>query len=165
MAIVVRFVAAICIASLWHMFAALGTAAEPQLVATAGRGTERVKVETNEGAVVIDVTSPSGIGQLTVESGDQPWPMAAKLRLRYDDKRAFTHLEGVTLTDSKSRLHTFLGSTEVEVNPLDGAVRRNAAKPEMKVEKAHGAIEVTLPLAWLTNEKQFVIHWVDFYRD
>ena len=164
MGIVVRFAAIFFAAPMLLMLAVEGVAAEPQLIAKAGRGAKSVKVESKEGVVTIDVTSPSGIGQLTVESGGQPWPMAAKLRLRYDDKRAFTHLEGVTLTDSKSRLQTFLGATEVEVNYLDGAERRDAAKPEMKVDKANGTIEVTLPLGWLANEKQFVIHWVDFYR-
>jgi hypothetical protein len=139
------------------------SAAEPALVAKAGRGAGQVNVQAEDGVVVIDVTSPGGIGQIAVQNGGQPWPMKAKLRLRYDAKRAFTHLEGCTVTDSKSRLHTFLGSDSVEIDYVDGAARRDFPKPELKVEKA-GTIELTLPMNWLSDEKEFSVHWVDFYR-
>jgi hypothetical protein len=140
------------------------SAAEPAIIAKAGRGAGQVKVDDEEGVVVIDVTSPGGIGQITVQNGGQPWPMKAKLRLRYDAKRTFTHLEGCTVTDSKSRLQTFLGAEEVEVASLVGVLPRDAPKPDLKVEKANGTIEVTLPMNWIGDEKEFAIHWVDFYR-
>jgi hypothetical protein len=139
-------------------------AAEPELSVKPGRGASNIKIEREEGAVVINVMSAGGIGQLTVQNGGGPWPMAMKLRLRYDAKRPFTHLEGLTLSDGKSRLHTFLGSESVEANAADGKTLPDATKPELQVRKGAGTIEVTLPVAWLADEKEFHLHWVDFYR-
>jgi hypothetical protein len=139
-------------------------AAEPELSVKPGRGASNIKIEREEGAVVINVMSAGGIGELTVQNGGQPWPMTIKLRLRYNAKRPFTHLEGLTLSDAKSRLHTFLGSDSVEISSAEGKILPDAAKPELRVDKASGTIEVTLPVAWLADEKEFHLHWIDFYR-
>jgi hypothetical protein len=139
-------------------------AAEPGLSVKPGRGASNIKIERDEGAVVINVMSAGGIGQLTVQNGGQPWPMAMKLRLRYNANRPFTDLEGLTLSDAKSQLHTFLGSDSVEVSSAEGKTLSEAAKPEFRVLKASGTIEVTLPVAWLADKKEFHLHWVDFYR-
>ena len=159
-----HFVTLLAVVSLGFCIATVATAAEPELLVKAGRGATNIRVRQEEGVTVIDATSAGGIGQLTVQNGGQPWPMAMKLRLRYDAKRPFTHLEGLTLSDSRSRLQTFLGSETVEVNYADGATRRDAPKPELFVLKGNGTIEVTLPVAWLADEKEFRVHWIDFYR-
>lgn len=140
------------------------SAAEPALTVKPGRGASNAKLQQVDGATVVEITSAGGIGQATVQSGGQPWPMKMKLRLRYDAKRPFTHLEGFNLSDSKSRLHTFLDSESVEVEYADGAARLDTGKPELQVRKVDGAIEITLPMAWLADEKEFTLHWIDFYR-
>jgi hypothetical protein len=149
---------------LWLMSFQIATSAEPQLIAERARGADEVRVHVESGIVVIDVFSRNGIGQITVKSGGQPWPMKAKVRLRYDATNPFTDLEGFTLTDSKSRLQTSLSSASVETSFLDKIKRNSAVKPKMKVIKTDRAIEVDLPMEWLGDEKKFTIHWIDFYR-
>jgi hypothetical protein len=154
-----------CAAILLVAGCATAAIADAPLTVKAGRGARDVRVATEEGVVVIDVASPGGIGEITVQNGGQPWPMEAKLRLRYDERRHFASLEGLTISDSQSQLHTFLGATMVEIMYRDGAVRRDDAKPIIKITKDRGVLEITLPLAWFADEKEFVVHWVDFYRN
>ena len=115
----------------------LTSAAEPALTVKAGRGATSVKLQHDEGAAVLIVASAGGIGQITVQSGGQPWPMTMKLLLRYDAKRPFTHLEGFDVSDSKSRLHTFLDSETVEVNYADGVARLAEAAREVGAQLLH----------------------------
>lgn len=137
---------------------------EPPLTVKAQRGAQEVSVELEQGVAVIVVASSTGIGRIVVQSADRPWPMSAKLRLRYNDKRGFQSLEGLTITDSKSRMQTFLGAKTVEVAIIDESKPAPSAKPELNVQRGEKFVEVELPMAWLAGEKEFTIDWIDFYR-
>ncbi len=150
------------IAALMFTHRAVGD--EPALVVELARGANKSQVKTEDNGIVIVAYSSSGIGELKVKNGSAPWPMTLKLRLKYDETRGFRHLEAFTLSDAKSRLQSSLGREEVEVDFVDGAAPRDAAKPEMKVVKTNDAIEILLPMAWLADSDEFTLHWIDLFR-
>jgi hypothetical protein len=93
---------------------------------------------------VIEVTSPSGIGRMTlVPATGAAWPSPLRLRLRYAPGRPFRTLEGLDLS-------------------VDGAVV--ATRETMRVEAGRAWLDVVLPADTATPGKPLHVQWVDAYR-
>jgi hypothetical protein len=136
----------------------------PALMIELGRGANKSQIKIEDNGVAVVAYSSTGIGELKMKSGGAPWPMALKLRLKYNETRGFMHLEGFRLSTGKASLQTSLGREEPEIDSVDGAARLHAAKPELKVIKTDDAIEVLLPMAWLADSDEFTLRWIDLYR-
>lgn len=93
---------------------------------------------------VIEVTSPSGIGRMTLApASGAAWPSPLRLRLRYAQGRPFRTLEGLDLS-------------------VDGTVL--ATRDAMRVEAGRAWLEVVLPAKAMTSGKPLQVQWVDAYR-
>lgn len=93
---------------------------------------------------VIEVTSPSGIGRMTLApAAGKAWPSPLHLRLRYGPGRPFRTLEGLDLS-------------------VDGKVM--ATRDAMRVEAGRAWLEVVLPVGVATPGKPLHVQWVDAYR-
>lgn len=93
---------------------------------------------------VIEVTSPSGIGRMTLAPATgAAWPSPLRLRLRYAPGRPFRTLEGLDLS-------------------VDGKVV--ATRDAMRVEAGRAWLEVVLPADVMASGKPLHVQWVDAYR-
>lgn len=120
------------------------TAAQPASVSVR---TERVadvaRVVYEKRGMAVEVTSPAGIGRMTVSPARAAWPSPLRLRLRYAAGRPFRTLEGLDVS-------------------VDGAVV--ATREAMRVEAGHGWLEVVLPANVAQAGKPIRVQWVDAYR-
>jgi hypothetical protein len=143
----------------------------PITVVTEGDNNQVTPVQ-EDGATIIDVQSPVGIGGADITFLAEPLP--AEILLRF-------HLRG--LEDLRFRY----GETEIALavsSMQDRSVRENLVAPDgtetpiepgdphwMDVEVVNGylspetRIEVTVPPDFhVTEQSRFQIHWIDFYR-
>ncbi len=121
------------------------SAAKPASLSVRTERTQDIARQVRDGrGVVIDVTSPSGIGRMTLASASNAaWPSPLRLRLRYAPGRPFRTLEGLDLS-------------------VDGKVV--ATRDAMRVEAGRAWLEVTLPTEVTASGKPLHVQWVDAYR-
>ncbi len=101
------------------------------------------QVPSARGAI-IEITSPSGIGRMTLAPGSgKTWPSPLRLRLRHAPGRPFRTLEGLDVS-------------------VDGKVV--ATRETMRVEVEPGWLEVMLPMGVAMPGKPLRVQWVDAYR-
>jgi hypothetical protein len=128
---------------------------------------DRCEVKIEPGAVVVTITSKSGIGGATVDTGGTPAPR--RLVLRFPGLRS---LEGFKVHDGTVGLEGRLGFGE------NGSMHRfDAGGREVKEDKdavyrlevrrleKPGAIEVTLKYPDEARDgRKWKVEWVDAYR-
>ncbi|MFD0725150.1 hypothetical protein [Lysobacter brunescens] len=108
------------------------------------RAQDTVRQARDGRGVMIDVTSPSGIGRMTLApASGKAWPSPLRLRLRYAPGRPFRTLEGLDLS-------------------VGGKVM--ATRETMRVEAGRAWLEVTLPADVAMPGKPLRVQWVDAYR-
>lgn len=107
------------------------------------RAADVARVVRESRGTTIEVTSPSGIGRMTVSPVRGTWPSPLRLRLRYAAGRPFRTLEGLDVS-------------------VDGAVV--ATREAMRVEAVRGWLEVTLPAGVTAAGRPLHVQWVDAYR-
>lgn len=127
--------------------AALTTSAMAARSAPLSVRTERLqdvaRVVREDRGMAIEVTSPSGIGRMTVTPARGATPSPLRLRLRYAAGRPFRTLEGLDVS-------------------VDGTVV--ATRASMRVESRRGWLEVLLPADVVTQGQPLHVQWVDAYR-
>jgi hypothetical protein len=121
------------------------SAAKPGPLSVSTERTQDIARQVRDGrGVVIDITSPSGIGRMTLApASGAAWPASLRLRLRYAPDRPFRTLEGLDLS-------------------VDGKVV--ATRDALRVEAGRAWLEVTLPVDVVMPGKPLRVQWVDAYR-
>lgn len=121
------------------------SAVKPASLSVRTERTQDIARQVRDGRdAVIEVTSPSGIGRMTLAPATgKAWPSPLHLRLRYAPGRPFRTLEGLDLS-------------------LDGKVV--ATRDAMRVEAGRAWLEVVLPAKLMTSGKPLQVQWVDAYR-
>lgn len=120
------------------------TAATPApLSVRTERPQDVARVVREHRGMAIEITSPSGIGRMTIAPARGAWPSPLRLRLRYAAGRPFRTLEGLEVS-------------------VDG--KAVATRESMRVEAARGWLEVVLPAGVATTGKPLRVQWVDAYR-
>lgn len=105
---------------------------------------DEVRAVPSKRGGIIEITSPDGIGRMTVPSPTRgAWPSPLRLRLRHAPGRPFRTLEGLDLS-------------------VDGKVV--ATRDAMRVEAGSGWLEVVLPANAIAPGKPLHVQWVDAYR-
>jgi hypothetical protein len=143
----------------------------PQLTVTLQKQEDRATVTTEGRSVVIDVSSPSGIGGAGVTIG--PGPMPRQILIRFHLK-GLEHLEfryggtvvvvslptsGGEPSESVSRA----GAAETPVGP--DSQYWMAVRPPSGGSAQDGYIEVAVPPDFLAgSNRAFSLKWIDFYR-
>lgn len=111
------------------------------LAETAG---DAVRAVPSKRGAIIEITSPDGIGRMTVPSPVRgAWPAPLRLRLRHAPGRPFRTLEGLDVSVDGSTVST---------------------RESMRVEAGRGWLEVVVPTDALRTGKPLRVQWVDAYR-
>jgi hypothetical protein len=139
-----RWWRASCAAPLLAAFAATTAAAAPPLSLRTERAGGAARALRDGRGVLVEVTSPSGIGRMTISPpARRAWPSPLRLRMRYAPGRAFRTLEGLDVS-------------------VDGTVV--ATREAMRVEAGRDWLEVLLPADVAMPGKPIRVQWVDAYR-
>ncbi|MBP6788901.1 MAG: hypothetical protein KA170_15025 [Candidatus Promineofilum sp.] len=156
---------------------------------TLDKADDRATVTTEDGRVVIDVTSISGIGGLTATADEWPAEVVVRLRLRglegleirYGEVTIATGVSSsgqpaaltLSVVDENGNVQSASPSADIyypdilavtpdgttAVGPLAVGERPASPLPE------GSAFEITLPPAFMQSDSpSFALHWIDFYR-
>jgi hypothetical protein len=134
---------------------------------TLGKDEDRSDVKIEPGAVVVTITSKSGIGSATVDTGGTPAPR--RLVLRFP---GFRSLEGFKVHDGTVGLEGRLGFGEnSSLRRFDAGGRQvkedkdAVYRLEVRGLEKPGAIEVTLKYPdEARNGRKWKVEWIDAYR-
>jgi hypothetical protein len=130
--------------------------------ATPLKGDPVVTFSTSNEMLLIDITSPTGIGGAAIEKSGGQWPPKIIMRLHVKALESFKFSYGNTTIDVSVSSHganaVFEGST------ANGALQ--PGDPEwITVTPGAGYFDLEVPAAFLqSGENKFTIEWIDFYR-
>jgi hypothetical protein len=121
-------------------------------------------VQKDDGPVIVNVTSATGIGAATLQRSGDKWPNALTVRVN------LRGLEGLTIAHGDTRLRTSLQQADHEGwrRAADGqwqpAELDAAFRPKLTLDKTGVTIEI--PAHWLDpKQDELLIEWIDFYRN
>ena len=103
---------------------------------------DSVTVREEKDRTVFLITSPSGIGSVTITPTAGQWPTRAVVRFLYTADRGFQRLEGIDATTN----------------------RQDRPVPQEKAALHDGAIELPLSPELLKDATHVKLSWVDAYR-
>jgi hypothetical protein len=112
--------------------------------------------------LLIDVTSPTGIGSAAIEKTVGQWPSQVTVRLHVTGLESFKFRYADTTIDVSVSSH---GDNAVrEEATTSGALQ--AGDPEwLAVTPGEGYFDLEAPADFLkSGENKFTIEWIDFYR-
>ena len=149
---------------------------EPVFSITAKNQNDQVNFQYMDGAALIDIQSPTGIGsaKLELESGDMPEDMLLRLHLQgLEEIRLIS--DQVVIVASGSSSEPFVindqrvisSGSEYSITPIDPLwikieIISDQAK-KIPLEAVY--FENNIPRAFLRNAgSSFEIQWIDFYR-
>jgi len=153
-----------CAACLLLVAACQRAVVRPALSVTTTRKGDKVEIVTAGNQSVLLVTSELGIGQATVKASNGVWPERLVLRFYLGD------LEGLTLTNSRIHMSSFLGASgQTLYYAKDNAGRVDRSAPAghiyLTIVKQPTYIDVIVPALMLQNNTpSFQFEWVDWYR-
>ena len=133
--------------------------------ATPLKGDPSVTFNTSREMVLIDITSPTGIGSATIEKTTGQWPSQIVMRLHVKALESFKFRYADTLiTVSVSSHGDNAVSETVEGAGKTGAV--SAGDPYwIAVTPGQDYFDLLAPADFLkSGENKFTIEWIDFYR-
>lgn len=146
------------------------------------KGTNSVVAQVEKDRTVFVITSERGIGwaDITVVKGN--WPEAVTLRFRLAEGRAFTALEGITLTTDTIVAVGAIKGTDIEKREMVMRMRfaflgakskpsssdltddTEAGLLHIRVKRQAGGLELTLPARMLRGASRLHLGWTDWYR-
>jgi len=131
---------------------------------------DRVAVRILEKQTVLEVTSASGIGQMTLRSEPGQWPESIVIRLRTPEG-PIRGLEGFQVTTSAYQIRgRSAQSGKLPFFLADGAdgYERDDRTPSgwmnITFEQTPSGLEIRLPRQFGQSQDQLQIQWIDFYR-
>ena len=136
----------------------------PPYTAVPLKGDPVITFTTTTDLLLIDITSPTGIGSAAIEKANGPWPSSITIRLRV------TGLESLKFRYADTVI-------EVSVSSQTNAVREMYEQPGttgvagpgdpywMAVIPGEDYFDLNVPTDFLqSGENKFTIEWIDFYR-
>ena len=141
---------------------------------------DRVAVRLEGDSTIFIVTSPSGIGRMTIERADSKWPKSMIVRLNLKGLEGFGVSDGLVSIRGEVPVPTRGAGIQPRVwlegqenQPMTqnhphwiSIRRRTAERKSPEPESApDGYFELTLPPAlFRESPKSISVSWVDFYR-
>jgi hypothetical protein len=129
------------------------------------KGDPRITFSAADDMLLIDITSPTGIGSAAIEKTAGQWPPKVVMRLRVKGLESFKFRYADTIIDVSVASHGANAVHEVYEQPGKmGAVR--AGDPYwIAVTPGEGYFDLEAPIDFLkSGENKFTIEWIDFYR-
>lgn len=126
------------------------------------KGDPTITFSTTNDQLLIDITSPTGIGGTTIEKTGGQWPPKIVMRLRVKGLESFTFRYADTTIDVSVSSH---GDNAVrEESNANGTLQSGDAE-WIVVTPGEGYFDLQAPAAFLqSGESKFTIEWIDFYR-
>jgi hypothetical protein len=149
---------------------------EPGFMVITENPEDRVDIQYENGATLIDIQSPGGIGSAAfeLESGDMPEAMTLQLHLKGLEQFRLTSMRdqisasvssGDAFNETQAILTSGTESPLLPGNPLWMEIQIISDQAEQKIPLEQGYFEVTVPQEFIQNAgKTFEIEWIDFYR-
>ncbi len=129
------------------------------------KGDPHIAFSTTNELLLIDITSPTGIGGATIEKTGGQWPPKTMLRLHVKGLESFKfHYADITIDVSVSSHGEHAVNETFEQAGTLGVV--SAGDPYwITVTPGEGYFDLGVPAAFLkSGENKFTIEWIDFYR-
>ncbi len=141
------------------------SSAQTTYQATPLKGDVRVTFSTTGEMVLIDITSPTGIGSAAIEKTSGQWPGKIVMRLHTQGLEQFTFRYGNTSIDLSVSSQGDHAVHEV-VTQSGKTATINAGDPYwIAVTPEQNYFDLQAPADFLNSgENQFTIEWIDFYR-
>lgn len=129
------------------------------------KGDPRITFSPAGDTLLIDITSPTGIGSAAIEKTAGQWPSNIVMRLQVKGLESFKFRYADTVIDVSVSSH---GDDAVsEVYTQSGTMGTvSAGDPYwIAVTPGDGYFDLAVPADFLkSGENQFTIEWIDFYR-
>ncbi len=154
----------------------------PLFQLTIKRNDDRVQVKTVNSEVLLLVTSPFGISEMTIERKGKQWPELMKLRLHLKGLEKFQVING-KLSLSAQVNHgdeSNIGKTDYycwKDGEKKGKRLTNKSRYWLKIQRVESEVseaassanpndfEIALPKAFFEDNPQSItVKWIDFYR-
>lgn len=136
------------------------------LQATGLKGEPVIVFTPSNALLLIDITSPTGIGSARIEKTAGAWPPQITLRLQLKglESLKFTYADRTVALEVSSS-----GAGEVRESVTIGAEAATPLTADspywMQVTPSSGYFDVAVPPDFFTRGvDQFVAEWIDFYR-
>jgi hypothetical protein len=150
---------------------------EPAISVITRNVDDEVGIRYQDGAALIDIHSPSGIGSASfeLESGPMPGEMILHLHLggleqvqltsSHETLRASVSSDSTFSVDEQVILSAGTESPLLPGNPLWMEINVVAGQTEKKIPLEEGYFEIAVPREFLKNAgTSFEAQWIDFFR-
>lgn len=149
---------------------------EPAFIIITKNPEDKVAIHYEDGAALIDIQSPSGIGSAAfeLESGTMPENIMLRLHLMgleqfrlksTQEQIAASISSGNPFHENQISLRSGTESPLLPGHPLWMEIKVVSDQAEKRIPLEEGYFEVTVPQEFIQNAKKtFEIEWIDFYR-
>ena len=151
--------------------------AEPVFHVTAKNKDDQITFQYENGATLININSPMGIGSASfeLESGSMPENIILRLHLKgLEELRLLSNQSAISVSISSSGVFNANNQTLISSggessimpgHPLWMNVEIVSDQPTKKLPLEDGYFEITFPKAFIQKAgNSFAVQWIDFYR-
>jgi len=134
---------------------------QPTFHYTPLKGDPKIVFTTSNESLLIDITSPTGIGSALIEKASGQWPPKVVLRLHVRGLESFKFKYGAKTVEASVSAQTH------EVLVQEGQISTVGSGDVywMDVTRNPGYFDIEAPADFMTSgENKFTIEWIDFYR-
>jgi hypothetical protein len=137
---------------------------QPTFRYTPLKGDPQIVFTTSDELLLIDVTSPTGIGGATIEKTSGQWPPKVVMRLRLKGLEDFKFTYGTTTVEiNVSSTAQAVHETLIRAGQTSALSAGDAHW--MNVTTHAGYFDIEAPADFFkSGESKFTIEWIDFYR-
>jgi hypothetical protein len=129
------------------------------------KGDPVITFSTTTDMLLIDITSPTGIGSATIEKTAGQWPPEVVMRLRVRGLESFKFRYADTTIEVSVSSHGDNAVHEVYEQPGKMGVVISGTPYWIAVTPGEGYFDLEAPADFLkSGENKFTIEWIDFYR-
>jgi len=129
------------------------------------KGDPVVTFSTTGDTLLIDITSPTGIGSTRIEKTAGQWPPKISMRLRVKGLESFKFRYANTIIDVNVSSHGDQTVSETYQQGGQTGVIKAGDPYWIAVTQGPGYFDLEVPAAFLqSRENKFTIEWIDFYR-
>ncbi len=125
------------------------------------KGDPKIVFTASNELLLVDITSPTGIGSVTIEKASGQWPPKVVMRQHVKGLESFKFKYGAkTVEVSVSAVQTR------EILVQEGQISTlSPGDTWVNVTRNPGYFDIEAPADFLTSgENKFTIEWIDFYR-
>ena len=129
------------------------------------KGGPGITLSTTGDVLLIDITSPTGIGSAAIEKTSGQWPGQVIMRLHLNGLESFTFQYADTRIDVSVSSHADKAVHEVFAQPGKTGTVNPGDPCWIAVTPGEGYFDLAAPADFLSSgANKFTIEWIDFYR-